>query len=354
MSAADERIEERKQRWWDFLDPEAPPRHMLLVRRDEGLPPRPLPHPGNKQERIEWAWTRYQSQLEWMEWLDDDSLPNLDPYTGTEIFAAAFGCEVHRPDDSNPFALPMVHDASQVAGLSVPEITAEPLAMLFDIADELRRRAGDGALMRLPDIQSPMDIASLIWDKNSLYMALLEAPEAVKELAGKVRGVLTAFLDEWMARYGRDFIAHYPDYYMPGGITLSEDEIGVVNPEMFHELYLPELVELSERYGGIGVHCCADARHHWEGFKDIPHLRLLNLVHRPDEVRAAYEYFGDYVPHMHSWCGEGAPAEWVAGYPAQSRVVLQVSAASGDEARQMADELRPLCDPSEEQSEPPV
>lgn len=78
---------------------------------------------------------------------------------------------------------------------------------------------------------------------------------------------------------------------------------------------------------------------------DIPDLRLLNLVRRPDEVRAAYEYFGDYVPHMHSWCGDGDPAGWAARYPAQSRVVIQVTASSGDEARQIAEELRPLCSP---------
>ena len=339
------KIEQRKQRWREFLDQDAPPRHVLLVRHDEGLPPRPLPHPDKKLERIEWAWTKYQSQLEQTEWLGDDSLPCLDPYTGTEIFAAAFGCEVHRPEDSNPFALPLIRDASQIARLEAPEITAEPLAMLFDIADELKRRAGDGALMRLPDIQSPMDIAALIWDKNTFYMALLETPDAVRELAAKVGSVLTGFLDEWMERYGRDFVAHYPDYYMPGGITLSEDEIGVVSQDVFHELFLPELSELSRRYGGIGVHCCADARHHWEGLRDIPDLRLLNLVHRPDEVRAAYEYFGGHVPQMHSWCGDGDPAEWAAAYPAQSRVVLQVNASSGDEARQIADKLRPVRTP---------
>ena len=68
-----------------------------------------------------------------------------------------------------------------------------------------------------------------------------------------------AFLDEWFGRYGRDHIAHYPDYFMEGGWTVSEDEVGVVNEEMFEKLFLPELNELSRRYGGIGMHCCVTA-----------------------------------------------------------------------------------------------
>ncbi len=322
------RIEARKARWTRFLDRTAPPRHMLLVRLDHGLPPRPLPHPGNVGERIEWAWLQYQQQLANVAWLDDDAVPHLHPYTGTEIFAAAFGCDVHRPAETNPFALPLIHHADEIAGLTVPDIACEPLARLFDIADELRRRAGPEAVMRLPDIQSPMDIAALIWDKNTFYIAMIESPEAVKELAASVRQVLTGFLDEWFARYGRDFVAHYPDYYMPVGITLSEDEIGAVNPDMFRDLFLPELALLSARYGGIGMHCCANARHHWQAWREIPDLRLLNVVQPPQESAAAYGVFADHTAQMHNWCGDGG--SWQ--FPEGARVVISAGADSREQA----------------------
>ena len=159
------------------------------------------------------------------------------------------------------------------------------LSQESDIADELRRRAGPDALMRLIDVQSPMDIAALVWDKNTFYAALIESPAAVKELAGRVKELLVAFLDRWFARYGGAFMAHYPQYYMSRGLTLSEDEVGAVSPEMFDALFLPELADLSARYDGLGMHCCANARHQWEGFKRIPDLRLLNLV-QPMEVCA--------------------------------------------------------------------
>lgn len=336
-------ISARKERWCDFLSMEGPPGHLFQIHYPPDGLERPHPWPDLKAERIEWSWETYRRHLARIEWLRDDSIPCLDVYTGTEIFAEAFGCPVARPDDQMPFARPLISEASEVDRLRVPDVGDGPLAMLFDIADELRRRAGNGALLKLVDIQSPMDIAALIWDKSRFYVAIVEQPEAVKALAAKVHELLVAFLDEWFARYGAEFIAHYPHYYMPRGITLSEDEIGSVSEEMFVEFFLPELVALSERYGGIGVHCCANARHQWPNLKMIPDLRLLNLVQPPTELRDAYAAFATHVPQMHSWCGDGEPRAWPEQYPPDARVVLRASAASRDEALELSDRLWAAC-----------
>ena len=229
--------------------------------------------------------------------------------------------------------------AEQVDDLLIPDLHAPPLALLFEIADELRHRAGEGALMRLVDIQSPMDIAALIWDKNTFYTALIETPEAVQALAGKVRALLTAFLDAWFARYGYDFIAHYPYYYMPGGMTLSEDEVGAVSSVMFDELFLPELVELSERYGGIGIHCCADSRHQWRGFARIPGLRMLNICQPPEVARDAYAFFAPRCGQFHWSVWDGPAWTWPEQWPAGARVVIDIGAETQEEAVELAKKL---------------
>ena len=338
-STAADTIAGRKQRWRDFLDMNQPPRHLFLIQFDPDAPVRPQPWPAHKQARIEYAWRLYERQMERLAWLRDDALPHLDPYTGTEIFAEAFGCAVQHPADDMPFARPLISDARQVAGIRVPDLGAKPLALMFEIADELRRRAGPEALMKLVDIQSPMDIAALIWDKNLFYIALRETPEAVLELAAKVRQLLTNFLDEWFRRYGTEFIAHYPAYYMPRGITLSEDEVGAVSGDMFLRYYLPELAELSHRYGGIGMHCCANARHQWANFKQIPNLRLLNFVQPNPVLRQAWSYFAGFVPQMHSWSGDGPAWTWPAQYPAGARLVLEVPAQTREEALELSERL---------------
>lgn len=334
-------MDERVQRWRTFLDdPEAG--HLFIITYEPDVLAAPWPRPELKQERIAWAWQQYERSLARLAWLRDDSLPYLSVRTGTEIFAEAFGCPVQYPDDNMPFALPLIHSASEVASLRVPELSSSSVAYLFEIADALIERAGPEALLQIVDLQSPMDIAALIWDKGTFYPALLEAPEAVRELADKVRQFLIAFLDTWFERYGKAFIAHYPDYYMPEGITLSEDEIGAVGSRVFERLFLPELGELSERYGGLGLHCCAHARHQWDGLKRIPGLRLINFVQPTEVLQKAYTAFAE-VPQMHSWCGEGDPWTWPKDYPTGSRVVIQARAQHRDEALYLSEKLWAAC-----------
>ena len=262
--------------------------------------------------------------------------------TGTEIFAEAFGCAVQRPDDTNPFAIPFVHTAAEADALRVPELSSSSLAYLFDIADELRRRAGPGVPLKPVDIQSPMDIVALIWDKVELFVAMVETPDAVRALAAKVRELFVAFMDEWFSRYGTEYIAHYPDYFMSGGITLSEDEIGSVSPDMFDGFFRDELVRLSEHFGGIGIHCCADAGHQWEGLRSIPGLRLLNLVKPPtrkpgEYIEPAFPFFGADVVQMHGgFTPPGPPETWPDWFPPDCRVVLECTASSREEAIALA------------------
>jgi uroporphyrinogen-III decarboxylase len=336
-------ITRRKAAWQEFYDLESSRRFLWIIRPKEGQPaPRPWPNPENKQARIEHAWQQYLWHLERIHWYEDALVPYLDPYTGTEIFAEAFGCRVYRPEDNMPFALPLVNSAREAEKLRPPDISAPPLALLFEIADELRRRSGPQALMKLVDIQSPMDIAALIWNKETFYPALIETPEVVLDLAGKVKTLLVAFLEEWFRRYGRDFVAHFPEYYMPVGITLSEDEVGAVSARMFDQYFLPELNELSDHFGGIGVHCCANARHQWKGFKQIHNLRLINLVQPMDELVAAHTFFESVTTQMNgwdvSWELEKAPAQ----FPSKAHLVLQANVETKLEAQRLAEMMERL------------
>ena len=329
----------RIDRWTRLVLNDRPPRGLVLVRFPDPAWPRPWPWPDNVPQRIAWAQATYERKLEQMQWLDDDALPYLDPFTSTEIFAEAFGCPVHYPENDMPSARPLIACADELSRVRTPSLDHPALARVFQIADELRRR-NPGALMRLPDIQSPMDIAALIWDKNDFYAALIENPRAIADLAGRVHDLLVAFVDEWFKRYGRAFIAHYPDYYMPFGLTLSEDEVGVISQEMFDELFLPELSELSRRYGALGMHCCANSRHQWASFARIPGLKVLNLIRPKNQMLEAYGVFAGHCVQFHG-STDVVPAlpELVAAIGPDARVVLEATAHSRDEAISLQDQL---------------
>jgi hypothetical protein len=352
MTKAIQTIKQRLERWNSFVEGGAGSFmfHVNWPLPDlEGqLPPAPPLWPDKVRERIERRWGEYETMCRKAEFVDDDRVPYLSNLTGTEIFAEAFGCEVHRPDDTNPFAVPLIHSAAEADGIRTPDLSTSSLAYLFDIADELHRRGGPDTVMKPVDIQSPMDIVALIWEKADLFCAMIEAPEAVKTLAGKVRGLLVAFFDEWCKRYGTTFIAHYPDYVMHGGITMSVDEVGALNPEMFREFFRDELVFLADHFGGIGIHCCADARHQWDNFRQLPGLKVMNHNAPPTRDARVYlldavRFYGDRVVQVPvGWTPERNPDAWPAQFPEGARVVFDVPAEDAASAAAIASRLQAL------------
>jgi hypothetical protein len=114
-------IEARKARWNRFMALDSTVKRIRIVNCNEGARERPLLWPENRRERSEWVVSHYEWQARQALWLDDDKIPHLDFSTGTEIFAEAFGCAIHRPTNNMPFALPKVNNAAEAsANISVP------------------------------------------------------------------------------------------------------------------------------------------------------------------------------------------------------------------------------------------
>jgi hypothetical protein len=331
---AESALQLRKQRWLDFYDLSSQRRLAYLIRFAPELPPRPLPFPDRMPERLEWIWQNYEYHLRRMDWLPDDTIPCLDMLTGTEIFAEAFGCRILYPADNNPAPFPLIHSAAEAEALPIPSLDAPALQRVFQMADELSRRAGPGALFRLVDMQCPLDVAAMMWNKMDFYPALVKYPEAVDKLVEKITALQFAFLDEWYSRYGTDFIAHYPDYYLPCGVTLSVDEIGAVSGKMFLQYFLPHLNCFSERYGGLGIHCCANARHQWEHIRKVKGLRLLNINNQGEMVGEAYAFFADFVAQWNYDQSQVplGPLERMKEIPLHAHVVLDITVNSREDA----------------------
>ena len=339
------KFSERKEQWISFMDMSSNVKTIILV--DCAIPdlgPRPLPYPDRIQERIDFAVRAYEGKMERAEWLPDDAMPAVLPYTGTEIFAEAFGSPVHLPGNGMPFARPLIYSVNEIGKVKVPPIEGTILGQLFEIAYQLKRRCGKDAVLALPDIQSPFDIAALIWEKADFLASMIVEPKAVEDLCAMTEQTLIEFLDRWFSEFGTDYLAHFPDYFMRGGLTLSEDEIGEFSPAMFDQFCLDGLNRLSERYGGIGIHTCAHSKHQWENLKKIKGLRLLNLVQPPKVLREGYKFF-EGVAQMHSWFGDGEPSEgWTENFPAGAHVVIRSNATDKEEALRKCDQLRQIAE----------
>jgi len=248
---------------------------------------------GSLEDRAQLGRRMLEMDLRSLDVIADDRVPWLHCWSGTELFAAAYGCEVHRPDDDMPFALPVVATCAEADRLEEPDSQGGPLGEIFALGDRLVELCGLGYPVRICDIQSPFDIAGLIWEKTAFLAALIEQPEAVHRLLRKVTNTIAAFVRAFRTRYREVCLVHWPDLWMPPewGICLSEDDIGSISSPHFREFCLPYLRELAETFGGISLHSCAAGQHQWADLGTLPGIRYLNFSHPATDLQTSIDQF---------------------------------------------------------------
>jgi hypothetical protein len=118
------------------------------------------------------------------------------------------------------------------------------------------------------------------------------------------------------------------------------DEIGAVSGKLFLKYFLPDLNEFSRRYGGLGIHCCANARHQWQHFLKVQDLRLLNINQPTGTLREAYAYFARTASQWHYDQAENPPdpLAWMQDFPDEAHAVVDVGASTREEAQRISSE----------------
>lgn len=289
--------------------------------------------------------SRYEERVRVHEAIGDDAVPYASLWTGTALFAAAFGSPVHVSAESVPCALPFVTTAAEADKLATPDLTARPLERMFELGQMVREVVGPGVPIGIPDIQSPFDIAALIWRKEDLFVALHEEPDPVKRLVEKCHVLLASFVEEFKRVFPECNLCHCPYMWAPPGLGcwLSEDEVGSMNQAMFREFCLPSLVRLSEQFGGLFMHCCAAADHQYSEFNKIPNLRGINRVFQAPGPRPAIEAFAGRTVLVQAWMTEDQVMEMVDMALPNSRFAFDMQVADIDEGKALYERLRKAC-----------
>ena len=281
---------------------------------------------------------QYRARVRSLETLQDDAVPYVSLGTNTGLFAAAFGCPIHVYEglETNAAARPIVRTASEADRLAIPSLDAPGLARVFELARLLRRELGPDVPISVPDIQSPFDVAALIWNKEDFYLAVIDDPEAVKRLVGKCGDLLVRFLTTFAREVGEVNFCHCPYAWAPPrlGCWLSEDEAGCLSPRMFDEFCMPWLLDLSAKFGGLFMHCCAAADPHYGSFRRIPNLRGLNRVFQAPGAGPAIEAFAGRTVLVQAWSDDDFMARMLDLARPESRFLFNID--PGPEADVMA------------------
>jgi hypothetical protein len=112
---------------------------------------------------------------------------------------------------------------------------------------------------------------------------------------------------------------------------------------MYEEFGLWCLIDFSETFGGLFMHCCAAADHQYPAFGKIPKLRALNRVYQSAGAEPALRAFGDRTVHMQAWKGlEDYRGQLELDVPGV-RFAFCYSAQSLDEGKRALETLREWC-----------
>ncbi|HEY3332063.1 MAG TPA: uroporphyrinogen decarboxylase family protein [Capsulimonadaceae bacterium] len=296
--------------------------------------------------RLDRVVAAYENAVRFQEAVDDDTVPFANIHTSTAIFAASFGCDVVEFEGSNPASRPLIETAAEADAIKVPNIWDTVLGRHLEFAAAVRDRVGPDVPVSGPDMQSPLGLAAQIWEKASFMQAMIDTPEAVEGLIVKCHELLKTYLTELRQILPNHNPIHCPLLWAPKelGCSVSEDEVGAISRGMYEEFALWTLIDLSETFGGLFMHCCAAADHQYPAFKKIPNLRGLNRVFQAPGPEPALRAFGDKTVHMVAWRTiDDIKREYLDANVPGVRFAFCMSAETVDEARRTLATLREWC-----------
>ncbi len=238
-------------------------------------------------------------------WSRDDFITHLQPQMGVGVFASAFGCKIDFPQDQFPRSHPLIktgESAEIINQMKAPGIRDGQLGDILDFAEFFNKKAGKKYPIAITDLQGPMDTAYLVWNSCDFMMAMYDHPEETHRLMRLCTDLVIKFVKEFRSKVDEMVPSHFPPAYLPDGmgLTVSEDALAVLSPDLYEKFSLPYINELSEEFGGIVIHSCGNFEHQLDVLAKVKDLRGINFGVSETRFEAVWEKFGGktvVMPH---------------------------------------------------------
>ena len=219
----------------------------------------------------------------------DDTVLAIHPIGGatgwlTEVFGGETVWFAHRP----PYPHHVIHETSQIDRLR-PDFQASPIFQAgLEQMRFFRKVVGDRIPVGPPDLQSPIDVATMIFDYTQLIYAMVDEPAKVHAL---MRMITEAMIEAChvFAKETNDYALSAFNWWLPRGIFLSDDLQAVLNPDLYREFAVPYNEMLAREFGGLALHSCGRTRHNFENLATTQGLLGFNTHETLNEVAAAIQ-----------------------------------------------------------------
>ena len=158
-----------------------------------------------------------------------------------------------------------VKEALAIAPLPIdhPDMDATRAIQLYRAACE--KLNTQSLWLRMPDFQGPLNTSAMVGDQEEFLVEMYTNPYGVHEFLARVTDLLVQY-----ARYFHEntqkkvcgFIWPYTFFPCDLGISLTEDMMPLLSPELYQQFGIPCIEKLSREFGGLHIHCCGDWGRH--------------------------------------------------------------------------------------------
>ena len=229
---------------------------------------------------------------------------NIEPwYWQTHSLALAFGAKPIMTSDGREWIDKIISDPSQISKLKIPEVWSGRTGEILNKAAEMLRQLPEDTLIRLPDIQSPLGIAELLWDE-SFYTAFLLTPGYIHELTEKITEFIINYIKEFQKLPGNRLnpACHPRIWSKLRGYYISDDVNSMISPEQHAEFSIPYINKITEACGPVFYHSCTWNQNYFENFRRVNNKKVINwsVGSSADPAIIIREFSGEAIlaPHI--------------------------------------------------------
>ncbi|MDR3708774.1 MAG: uroporphyrinogen decarboxylase family protein [Capsulimonadaceae bacterium] len=275
--------------------------------------------------------------------VEDDWIPTIRVQFGTPIVASAFGCGVIVQENSLPCAEQgALKKAADAFALPVPALDAGWYGKIAEYTAYFRERLPAGVVIQHPDVQSAFNNAHLIRG-NDILTDFFDEPDAVDALLDRVTDFMIALVPhlQGMISADREWFYDWGMLYK-GQVRISACTMQLISPELYRKHVLPRDTRLMSAVGGGRMHYCGITGEVIEDFFRNPGIHAFDFdVSRHDLWRVAEIA----PPQAALLVGAGPKSPLIerllsGDWPAKRNLIINTSAASAEEGRQLLAALR--------------
>ena len=211
------------------------------------------------------------------DWTPQKSI-NVEPwFWNTHTLALAFGCKARFTSEGKEWIEDLITEPDQVHELEIPDVRSGRTGEILDEMERLLKVQPEDTLIRLPDIQSPLGVAELIWDQ-SFYIALITNPAEMHVLLEKITTFTINYIMEIKRVLGNRYNpATHPHIWSTGdGYYISDDVNSMISPEQHMEYSIRYINRLTKVLGPVHYHSCTWTDIYFENIEKLVNVKAAN------------------------------------------------------------------------------